>query len=470
MKKRVLSCVLCTALVFSMTSVPVLAGENRVKQGAAVAEVDENEKAQIQQFAEKIDELESFENNVLPDNKSEDVVSAQDIEAEAYENEGAVTDPCGGRVNYNGYALKQFIETYGGKVSSGNTGIRLENYIEGMYVASVVEVYSNDQLKFSTQFREDSAWYPLVTVEFYYHLADNQCTDINAVFFFSSSDYIQADGVFDGASYYYNKALDYWFDSYLDESLCQELAGIFDNVLAIGMAQTRSIVNSMGCNLADLGFYSSDTPVCSNHLLANGNYAQCALCGASVLPFADVYSDGWYFNYIKNVYHGGYMTGLTQTAFGPSDTLVRAQFAAVLHKMNGQPGVAYNALFSDVAAGQWFTDCVLWAADHKIVTGYTGKQTFGPNDNVTREQMATMMYRYAKDYKEYDVTANGDYNSFPDAANVQPFAKEAMQWAVSNGIITGKTIDGRLMLDPQGSANRAECATIITRFLAYYGI
>ncbi len=190
---------------------------------------------------------------------------------------------------------------------------------------------------------------------------------------------------------------------------------------------------------------------------------------SSQLPYVDVAKNDWFYDAVAYNYYAKTMTGLDDTHFGPAQTLVRAQFAAVLHKMNGQPETAYNPLFSDVAAGQWFTECVLWAADKKIVTGYSGTQMFGPNDNVTREQMATMMYRYAKDYKKYDVTANGDYNSFPDAANVQPFAKDAMKWAVSNGIITGKTIDEKLMLDPQGSANRAECATIIQRFIEKYG-
>ncbi len=466
MKKRVLSCVLCAALAFSMVSVPVSARENRVKPGAAVAEVDENAKTQIQQFAEKIDGLEAFEENTLPEKKSEDVVSAQDITTEAYENEGAVTDPCGGRVNYNGYALKQFIETYGGKVSSGNKGIRVENNVEGMYVASVIEVYSNDQLKFSTQLREDSAWYPMATIEFYYHLADNQCTDINAVFFLTASDYLQSDGVFDGASYYYGKALEYWFDSYLEDELCQELAAIYDAALAVGMVQMQAIVNSMGCNMADLGFYAYDTPLSSNHLLANGNNTQCALCGASVLPFMDVYSDGWYFNYVKNVYHGGYMTGLNETAFGPSDTLVRAQFAVILHRMAGGAAAGYSGKFSDVPDGQWYTTAIMWASNQKVVTGYANGK-FGVADNINREQMAVMMYRYA-DTVGLDVSEKADFKNYGDASSVSEYAKEAMRWAVGTGIITGK--DNGTKLDPLGNANRAECATIITRFLAYYGI
>ena len=188
------------------------------------------------------------------------------------------------------------------------------------------------------------------------------------------------------------------------------------------------------------------------------------------LPYVDVAKDAWYYDAVAYNYSKKTMTGLDDTHFGPSGTLVRSQFAAVLHKMNGKPVMDYKALFSDVTKGDWFKDAVLWAAEKKIVTGYTGTGLFGANDPVTRAQMATMMYRYAKDYKEYDIKAGGDYSTFPDAGDVQEFAKDAMKWAVSEGIITGKTINGQRLLDPQGSANRAECATIIQRFMQKYEV
>ena len=188
---------------------------------------------------------------------------------------------------------------------------------------------------------------------------------------------------------------------------------------------------------------------------------------AKKLPYVDVKEDDWFYEGVYYNYFAETMTGKDKTHFAPAETLVRAQFAAVLHKMNAQPEMTYTGKFSDVTEPDWFKNAVLWAADKKIVTGYTGTTLFGSNDNVTREQMATMMYRYAKDYKGYKMTS-GDYSRFPDAGDVQPFAKEAMKWAVGNGIITGKTVDGVLVLDPQGSANRAECATIIRRFLELY--
>ncbi len=186
------------------------------------------------------------------------------------------------------------------------------------------------------------------------------------------------------------------------------------------------------------------------------------------MPYVDVKENDWFYNQVYYNYLEGTMTGKDKTHFAPTETLVRAQFAEVLYKMNEKPEVAYTGKFSDVTDGDWFANSVLWAADKKIVTGYTDTTLFGPNDNVTREQMATMIYRYAKDYKGYKISANGDYSTFPDADGVQEFAKDAMKWAVENEIITGKTIDGVLVLDPQGSANRAECATIIQRFMEKY--
>jgi len=192
----------------------------------------------------------------------------------------------------------------------------------------------------------------------------------------------------------------------------------------------------------------------------------------SKLPYDDVAEGAWYYDAVAYNYYAKTMTGLKDNIFGPADTLVRAQFAAVLHKMNEAVEVEYTDKFSDVTKDDWFKNPVLWAAEKEIVTGYTGTDMFGPNDVVTREQMATMMYRYARNYKKYDIKEDGDYSAFPDAENVQPFAQDAMKWAVAEGIITGKTLEGqpedKKFLDPQGSANRAECATIIQRFMEKY--
>lgn len=184
-----------------------------------------------------------------------------------------------------------------------------------------------------------------------------------------------------------------------------------------------------------------------------------------VNPFVDVAESDWFYESVMYVYSKGLMTGLTPTTFGPVINLSRAQFAVILWRMNGSPVMEYKAVFPDVPEGTWYTDAVLWANLNGIITGYSHNGHFGSADNITREQMALMMYRYAN-AKSYDTSKKADFGSFKDAASVSEFAIDGMQWAVGNSIITGK--DNGTALDPQGNASRAECATIIMRFSKIY--
>ena len=161
------------------------------------------------------------------------------------------------------------------------------------------------------------------------------------------------------------------------------------------------------------------------------------------------------------------MTGIDGTHFAPNQKLARAQFALILYRLNDSPEVDGKSPFKDVAEGDWYTDAVIWANKKGIITGYTDTGLFGPGDNITREQMAVMMYRYAQ-YKEYDMNKTAKLDSFKDADKVNDFAKKAMEWAVGNGIISGK--DNGTVLDPQGNATRAECATIMMRFCETYNV
>ena len=183
------------------------------------------------------------------------------------------------------------------------------------------------------------------------------------------------------------------------------------------------------------------------------------------MPFADVASADWYYDSINYVYQNALMTGLNETTFGPVQYLARAQFSVILYRMNESPEITYIDKFPDVKEGVWYTNAILWANSTGVVNGYSDTGLFGPGDNINREQMAVMMYRYAK-YQDYDVSQKADFSQFVDASRVNSFAEEAMQWAVGTGIITGK--DNGTKLDPQGNASRAECATIIMRFKKYY--
>ncbi len=183
------------------------------------------------------------------------------------------------------------------------------------------------------------------------------------------------------------------------------------------------------------------------------------------LPFVDVPADSWYEPYVRYLYQKEVMTGLDERHFGAEETICRAQFAVILHRMAGSPKVEYQAVFKDVADKQFYTDAVMWASSKEqgIITGYTDdsrKGYFGPVDMITREQIATMLYRYAQ-YKGEDVKKNSDMTKFADSGQVSAFAEDAVAWAVGEGLIKGD--NGKI--NPQGYANRAECAAMIQRFL-----
>lgn len=180
------------------------------------------------------------------------------------------------------------------------------------------------------------------------------------------------------------------------------------------------------------------------------------------LPYTDVPETAWYAEYVDYTYQKGLMTGMNDTTFGPAVTLSRAQYAMILYRMAGSPEVEYTEKFPDVPETAWYASAVLWAANAGVVGGYQNGK-FGPSDSITREQMAVMTYRYAKSIG-MDVSAQKDLEEFADGKKVSSFAKTEMQWAVANGIISGNVKSDGTYLNPQGKTNRAECATIVTRF------
>ena len=183
------------------------------------------------------------------------------------------------------------------------------------------------------------------------------------------------------------------------------------------------------------------------------------------LPYVDVTEDDWFYDGVYYNYFAKTMTGKDKEHFAPYENLARAQFAIIVHRLQGEPKVAYEPKFPDVADEIWYTDAILWAAKNEIVTGYTSTGYFGPADNILREQMAVMMYRYANSM-DYDTSKKADFSKFEDASLVNDYAKDAMRWAVGNGIIKGK--DNETRVDPLGNASRAECAIIIQRFMETY--
>jgi len=181
---------------------------------------------------------------------------------------------------------------------------------------------------------------------------------------------------------------------------------------------------------------------------------------AKKMSFTDVKTSDWFYDEVKYVYEAGIMTGLSAAKFGPNQTTTRGMIVTMLYRLEGSPKVEGMSTFRDVNPNAYFADAIKWAAKNKIVEGYDGK--FAPNDAITREQMATILYRYCK-YKGYDVSAKGDLSVFTDAAQISDYAKDAMAWAVGIGLYNGRG-DGTIVA-PQDNATRAEVAAILMRFM-----
>ena len=178
------------------------------------------------------------------------------------------------------------------------------------------------------------------------------------------------------------------------------------------------------------------------------------------LNFTDVKETDWFFKGVEYVVDKGVMSGVSENQFDPSGKLTRAMLVQMLYNMESRPACDAENAFMDVPVGQWYTDAVIWANDEKIVSGM-GDGLFAPNMEITREQMVVMLYNYAK-YKGYDVTASAGLSKFADNASVSTWAQPAMQWAVAEGYISGM---GDNQLAPQGTATRAEIASVIMRFM-----
>jgi len=185
--------------------------------------------------------------------------------------------------------------------------------------------------------------------------------------------------------------------------------------------------------------------------------------GTGANPFTDVSEKDWFYGDVMFVYENGLMLGTSKTLFSPHGTATRGMMATILWRMEGRPAPKGKNSFTDVEAGKWYADAITWTAENGIFAGY-GKDKFGPDDPITREQLAAIFYRYA-DYKGYDLTVKGNPDTFKDADKITDYAKTAMQWTVGSGLVKGKSSN---LLDPQGTATRAEIAAMLHRFIEKY--
>lgn len=180
------------------------------------------------------------------------------------------------------------------------------------------------------------------------------------------------------------------------------------------------------------------------------------------MPFIDVNPNSWYYSAIEFVYNKGIMNGVTASSFNPDGTITRGMIVTMLWRMAGEPS-AVSAGFADVAADSYYAKAIAWAANNGIIEGYSAS-SFGPNDAITREQLATVLYRYAK-YLGYTTTGSS-LSGYYDASRVSSWAKDAMGWAVKNGVVTGLS---STWLNPNGTASRAEAAQMFMNFYEFLG-
>ena len=198
----------------------------------------------------------------------------------------------------------------------------------------------------------------------------------------------------------------------------------------------------------------------------------CTRCGAKdpsykpndpeTIEFGDVPASAWYVSAVNYAVSHGLMNGTGTNTFEPESTMTRAMLVTVLWRYAGAPKPGANP-FTDVPNGKWYTDAVAWAAENGVVNG-VGDGKFEPDGSVTREQMATILYRYAQKVG-IDTSKHTELSAFPDASRVSAYAREPMQWIVAEGVIGGSRENGQDWLNPQGNATRAEVATILMRFI-----
>ena len=180
----------------------------------------------------------------------------------------------------------------------------------------------------------------------------------------------------------------------------------------------------------------------------------------TTIQFTDVNENDWYYDAVKYVHANGLMSGVSDTTFAPNANTTRGMIVTVLYRMENQPNVTIDNSFKDVKSTDYYGNAIYWAKQNNIVSGYNST-TFAPNDNITREQIAAILYRYAA-YKGYSVDKTSDLSNFNDTSNISNYALTPIKWAVSSGLISGM---GDSTISPLGNASRAQIATILMRFI-----
>ena len=195
--------------------------------------------------------------------------------------------------------------------------------------------------------------------------------------------------------------------------------------------------------------------------MPNGQVTVTVTFAETPLPFTDVTEGDWFYDAVRYAYETGLMDGVGDNLFAPNSQTTRAQLVTILYRLAGEPEPGGDSGFADVETGTWYTDAVAWAAQNGIVNGVSDTE-FAPGDDITREQLAAILYRYAA-CQGYDVSQRADLSGFGDASSISDYAQEALSWAHAQGLVLGFE-DGSLR--PQGTASRAQIAAVLMRFLA----
>lgn len=181
---------------------------------------------------------------------------------------------------------------------------------------------------------------------------------------------------------------------------------------------------------------------------------------SSVCGFKDVLSSQWYADAVSYVFHAGLMTGTSNTAFAPNQSLTRPMMAQILYNFCGNPAVTYSKIYTDVPAGKWYTNAVIWATQNHIMFGY-GNGKFGVSDTISREQIATVLYNFSCQ-NNLDTSARANLSAYSDASKVSDYAVAPMQWAVATKVMAGRSTTS---LAPRGTTTRAECAQLLKAYM-----
>ncbi len=230
-------------------------------------------------------------------------------------------------------------------------------------------------------------------------------------------------------------------------------------------AKTRSVTYQINYHQLTDAVLMERTATCPRQQVG-----YCSVCGrdncVNVFEpaiFTDTVYNSWYSEHVDFVYDFGLMNGVNDHSFAPDDPVTRGMVVTVLYRACGEPPITGDSDFTDVPTGKYYSNAVVWAQSLGVVNGYNDG-TYRPNDNVTREQLAAILYRFSQANHE-DMAPGVSLNGFPDAGMVHSYAKDALAWAVAEGIITGDGSNGKVYLRPDRSATRAQFATIISRYL-----